>query len=413
MKKSTGDNLAASRTPTVLHILVGCLLLTLAVAIDFVSGPNTVSTIFYLVPVSYVALSLNTVTGVLAALISAGLWLMSDMVSYEQTVHPVVPLWNALAQAAVFILVSLVLTRLRSEVKRQRTINDELQSANERILRLSQARSDFCAMVSHELRTPMATVREGLRLVADGFGDGMHDEQKEYLRMTQENVERLIRLANQILDFSSLEANAFRLRLLDVDVNKLIQEHATFVDPQVKTKGLHIRLELAPNLPAVRGDPAAIAQILANLVSNAIKHTDKGEIAILSKPQDGFIPAPGSVMPSGVGFASCLASETPGQPAIAGKGVLVSVRDTGRGIRGEVLRIIFEPFNALKRTEVSEDGGTGLGLAITGRLVAMHGGLMAISSAEGRGTKADVFLPLNGCPDAAPHCTGPWTDGVT
>jgi signal transduction histidine kinase len=258
---------------------------------------------------------------------------------------------------------------------------------------LSKTRSDFCAMVSHELRTPMATVREGLRLVADDLGDGLHNEQKEYLRMTQENVERLIRLANQILDFSSLEANTFKLRLRDIDVNALIRDHATFVDPQIKARGLRIALELAEGLPTVRGDPETIVQVLTNLVSNAIKYTARGEITIRSRPQDAFTPAPGSAVPQGGG--SWIVPKTPDRPSIAGKGVLISVVDTGRGIRSDMLQIIFEPFNALWQTEVTTDSGAGLGLAITGRMVAAHGGIIAISSSEGHGTTAHVFLPLN------------------
>ena len=228
-------------------------------------------------------------------------------------------------------------------------------------LKLSQIKSDFTAMVSHELRTPLATVKESIRLMSDGLTGGVSEEQKVCLEMTLRNVERLIRLVNDILDFSRFEQGKMKWNLKEHNLTQLIRETLESYRPLIIGKGLAINFVTDSEIPSLLFDADAITQVLSNLLGNAVKFTEKGEICV---------------------HAQRLASE-----------VVISVRDTGCGIPENQMHKLFQPFEQIYNGAGRKPGGTGLGLMICKQIVGQHGGRIGVESQFGKGSTIFFSLP--------------------
>lgn len=360
------DQGARLRWPRAVHVALGTTILAGAVALDFSTGPELTSTIFYLIPVTYFALTLGSVAAYASAISSALLWVLSDFFSASAGRQPAVPYWNALTQALVFILISYVLHRLREELHSQRQANAALRRANQEVIRLSKMKADFCATASHELRTPMATLREGLRLLDDDLPASTPTEAKAYLRMAQKNVERLIALVNKLLDFSQAQETGHSPDLELCDVNALIRQTAAFMQPLADKQGLNLRLDLTNEVPAVWCDAGAVTRILGNLLGNALKFTRTGSVTLHSQAN--------------------------------AHDVIVAVQDTGCGVPPDALERIFEPFQRIADDGQTPAAGSGLGLSISRALVRSHGGRIWADSTVGHGTTVRFTLPFRPAP---------------
>jgi PAS domain S-box-containing protein len=251
----------------------------------------------------------------------------------------------------------------RKRVEQERAeFTSELESRNERLLELDRLKDEFVALVSHELRTPLTSIRGYLELVLDGEAGPVTDDQRQFLGVVERNANRLLDLVGDLLFLAQIEAGKLALEVGAVDLAAVAAESVETARPLAEDKKITLTLATSP-LPLLAGDRARLAQLLDNLVSNAIKFTPEG------------------------GRVDVRASSS------RGKAVL-EVRDTGMGIAAEEQEHIFERF--FRTTSATEQAiqGTGLGLAISKAIVHAHGGTITLASSEGDGATFKVTVPI-------------------
>jgi signal transduction histidine kinase len=182
------------------------------------------------------------------------------------------------------------------------------------------------------------------------------------LMRVESNGRHLLGLINDVLDLSKIEAGQLTLSLADYSLSDVVQSVFTAVEPLANEKRLSLKVELPTSLPVGRGDERRIAQVLLNLVGNAIKFTDAGEVAIKATASNGSFE--------------------------------VAVRDTGPGVAPADQQKIFEEFQQADSSSTRKKGGTGLGLSISKRIIEMHGGKLSVKSEPGRGSVFSFALPV-------------------
>lgn len=266
------------------------------------------------------------------------------------------------------------------DVTEQAEIEAALIDARDQAQALADARSAFVATVSHEIRTPMTGVLGMIELLRTSPDT---TARQRYLDSLQQSASLLMAVLDDVLDFSKIESGAMSLESIDFDLGELARSTLDLFGHAASHKGLTLSLSLPVGRQlAVRGDPVRLRQIIANLVSNAVKFTPAGGIEL-------------SLSLSGEGSSRLLR---------------VRVRDTGIGIAAEAIDRLFEPFVQADVSTTRRFGGTGLGLAITRRLVEAMGGRIGVESVPGKGTcfSFDVRLAAAaGEPVARPRATAP------
>lgn len=223
-------------------------------------------------------------------------------------------------------------------------------------------KSEFLANMSHELRTPLNAILGYTELLLDKVYGDLSEKIEEILQRIGQNGSHLLSLINDILDLSKIEAGQFSLTLDDYSVSDVVHTVYTSVEALASEKNLVLTVDLPENLPVGRGDEHRIAQILMNLLGNAIKFTEKGEINITVKELDGSF--------------------------------LISVSDTGQGLSAGDQNIIFKEFQQIDGSSTREKDGTGLGLSIAKKLVEMHGGRIWVESELGQGAIFRFTIPV-------------------
>ena len=239
---------------------------------------------------------------------------------------------------------------------------DEIQDKSRQLEEASQHKSQFLANMSHELRTPLNAILGYTELMADGAYGEPSEKMTGVLKRLESNGKHLLGLINDVLDLSKIEAGQLILELSDYSVQDIAQTVRSTLEPLAADKKLAFKIDVAPKLPSGRGDGRRLTQVLINLVGNAIKFTDTGEVVIKAEANNGSFQ--------------------------------VSVRDTGPGISTADQAKLFQEFQQADNTITRKKGGTGLGLAISKRIIEMHGGKIWVESQPGQGSTFAFTLPV-------------------
>jgi two-component system, NtrC family, sensor histidine kinase KinB len=229
-----------------------------------------------------------------------------------------------------------------------------------RLHEIDRLKSEFIATASHELRTPFTSVQMGIHLLLENTAGALTDAQRDILMMCREDCERLDKLIRDLLDLSRIEAGQNAPHLVPISATTLVNTAVAAVRSQVESHECTLTINVPSGLPTVRADRLQIERVVANLVSNAVRHTERGgEITITAIRHDGH--------------------------------VAISVADTGSGIPAEYLPRIFDKFVQVPN---APSGGAGLGLAIAKHIVEAHGGQISVQSEMGHGTTFTFTLPI-------------------
>jgi signal transduction histidine kinase len=239
---------------------------------------------------------------------------------------------------------------------------DEIQDKSRQLEVASQHKSQFLANMSHELRTPLNAILGYTELMADGAYGEPSEKMLGILKRLEANGKHLLGLINDVLDLSKIEAGQLVLELSDYCIQDIAQTVRSTLEPLASDKKLAFRVEMTPELPPGRGDGRRLTQVLINLVGNAIKFTDAGEVAVKAEAHNGSFH--------------------------------VSVRDTGPGISSADQARLFQEFQQADNAITKKKGGTGLGLAISKRIIEMHGGRIWVESQPGQGSIFAFTLPV-------------------
>jgi signal transduction histidine kinase len=226
----------------------------------------------------------------------------------------------------------------------------------------SRHKSQFLANMSHELRTPLNAVLGYTELILDQIYGEAPGKMRQVLERVQANGRHLLSLINDVLDLAKIEAGQLTLSLGDYSLKEVVHGVVDAVEPLAAGKGLALKAELPAQLPIAHGDERRVAQVLLNLVGNAIKFTDKGEVAVKASAANGSLT--------------------------------VAVCDSGPGISAADQARIFDEFQQADNSTTRTKGGTGLGLAIAKRIIEMHGGRIWVESDLGKGSRFFFTLPV-------------------
>jgi signal transduction histidine kinase len=228
----------------------------------------------------------------------------------------------------------------------------------------SRVKSHFLANMSHELRTPLNAIIGFSEVIEKQlFGPIANERYAQYIADIRTSGQHLLRLVDEVLDLSKLEAGTLSLAEELVDLATLIADCCNFVRLQAQQQGVTLHLDLPPDLPSLAADELRVKQILLNLLANAVKFT----------PSGGEVRVTASVRPNGE--------------------LAIAVADTGIGMRPDDVAVALQPFQQLEGSLSRRYAGAGLGLPLAKTLVERHGGTLAVRTAPGRGTAIEVVMP--------------------
>ncbi len=255
------------------------------------------------------------------------------------------------------------------------------QKASEKALEdLNLAKSEFLSMIGHEIRTPLNAVTGMTGLLLD---TQLSDQQEEFVTIIRDSGENLLTMINNILDFSKIEAKKLELEKAPFELGPCIEEVLRLFVPQASENNLELAYLIESNTPsAIVGDSTRLKQILANLVGNAVKFTNEGEVVI-------YVNA-------------TLLTPTEGEEENPNYELRFAVKDTGIGIPADRCDRLFQPFSQVDASTTRQYGGTGLGLVISKRLSELMGGTMWVHSIEGKGSTFNFTLRTQATPSSSP-----------
>ena len=353
------------RIPRYLHAVspIGALAVAFALEIQF--GLSIVRAFpFVLLPLIFLALYYATIEFAIgAALAVADLILVTGI--NPASGDPAAALLEGLLLVAFGILVRRVVTQL--EANREAAVMAEAQKSvllsdlsqrNQDLQELTRLKSEFLATMSHEIRTPLSGVigMTGLLMETE-----LTPEQREYVETIRTSGDALLEIINYILDFSRIEAGRVRLETVDFSPRYVVEEAVELFAEAAANKGIELVLDVAADVPeAVIGDPGRVRQVLINLIGNAVKFTETGEIVVRAGKREAKGP---------------------------GVAVHFEVIDTGVGLTREEADRIFAVYSQLDSSTTRRHGGAGLGLAIARMLTELMGGEMGVDSEKGKGSR--------------------------
>ena len=263
--------------------------------------------------------------------------------------------------------------RIRSATSHLEEQNAQLLWQSHEVEKANRLKSEFLASMSHELRTPINAIVGYAALLLEGMFGQLSDQQREPLDRSRAAADHLRVLIDDILDLAKIEAGKMQFTLEKLALGDVIAEASQQMEPMIRRKSLSYTVDVSHGTPEVVSDRTKLKQVLLNLLSNAMKFTNKGGVSIVVRPH--------------------------------AMGVRLDINDTGIGIKPEHLSVIWEDFRQVDQSRTREYGGTGLGLSITRKLVERLGGNIAVESIVGVGTTFTIMLPL-AAPQQAAETTG-------
>jgi len=281
----------------------------------------------------------------------------TDEVYWHADGHPVPVIYSTHPMIRDGRIVGAVVSFM--DVTERRAMEDAREQALQAAEKLASVKSEFLANMSHEIRTPLNGILGFARM---GFRDSADKRTRDAFSHILDSGTLLLGVVNDILDFSKIEAGKLHLEAVAVDLPALLKGTVGIFGERAENRRLNLHIDLAPSLPAVcKTDPLRLGQILSNLLSNALKFTEKGEVSLYAACEDDHL--------------------------------VFRVSDTGIGIDACRLSQLFQAFEQADSSTTRRFGGTGLGLAITKQLVDLFGGTIQASSQYGRGSSFEVRLP--------------------
>ena len=238
----------------------------------------------------------------------------------------------------------------------------ELAKTVEHLENASQHKSQFVANMSHELRTPLAAILGYAELMQDGLYEPLGQKALDAVTRIRTNGRHLLGLINSVLDIAKIESGQFNLNIAEYAIESVVETVRAATESLAQSKNLALKTEVAKSLPIGLGDEQRLTQVLLNLVGNAIKFTDRGEVRVTAKAINGH-------------FA-------------------INVADTGPGIPEHERTRVFEQFHQIDSSSTRAQGGTGIGLAIARAIVERHGGRIWVESTMGQGSTFRMVLPV-------------------
>lgn len=248
---------------------------------------------------------------------------------------------------------------LRDEIIRA---TSDLRSANDKLQELDKLKDEFVSLASHELRTPMTAIKGSISTIIEGYAGDISQEAREFLMSAYNENDRLIRLVNNLLNISRIEAGRFIFNLQKVSIDIVIEEVVKNLQMAAREKNFYLKFERLSELAAVNADEDKVKEVLINLIGNAIKFTHEGGITVSAKREGNYI--------------------------------ITSVSDTGHGISKEDQEILFQKFSRVQKEYSKQAGGTGLGLYISKQIIEGHKGKIWLESEVGKGSTFYFSLPV-------------------
>lgn len=289
--------------------------------------------------------------------------LEADFISKDGTIRPYFFTGNRIYFNGVKCLIGMGIDITeRRQIEAEREMRLRAEAANE-------IKSAFLANMSHELRTPLNSIIGFTGIMLQGLAGPFNAEQEKQLTMVRNSARHLLALVNDVLDVSKIQAGQMEISREAFDITQAINNIVSLMTPQARAKGLALRLDIAPDLGRTVSDVRRFQQILLNLLNNAIKFTETGEVSVTAALVDRY-------------------------KSVSQTAIRIQIADTGIGIGAENLTTLFQPFRQVETGLSRSHDGTGLGLAISRGLAEAMGGEIAVESELGRGSTFTVTIPV-------------------
>ena len=262
---------------------------------------------------------------------------------------------------------------LEQQLKSQTEQYCLIEAQNTTLQEISRRKDEFLRHTSHEIRTPMNGIIGSLQLLMDNLYDDA-DEETELLQQAHQSSMHLLTLVNQVLDLAKIESGCVSIEIKVIDLHACLSAAIYLQLSNLRQKGLELKRQNLPQPLKVKADSMKLKQVFINIIGNAVKYTDQGEVEILTEIQPIFIPSKQETIPMAV----------------------VTITDTGIGIDPQMQQQLFQPYKVENECKAYTLGSTGLGLVISKHLVELMGGQIQLSSlGRNQGTMVEIFLPLS------------------